>query len=72
MPSRKFSYRASMTNRPTGGGPKLAGLAPHATNFMMGVKRNHKFDAHPVKHVEHEEHTHEHEPEPEPEPEPQD
>ena len=49
MPSRKFSYRASMTNRPTGGGNTKAGLAPFATNFMMGVKTNHNFDNQPKK-----------------------
>lgn len=49
MSTRKFTHRASMTNRPTGGGPKKAGLAPFATNFMMGVKTNHNFDNQPQK-----------------------
>ena len=49
MPSKKFSYRDSMINRPTGGGNIKAGLAPFATNFMMGVKTNHNFDNQPVK-----------------------
>lgn len=41
--SRKVMMRSSMTNRPTCGGPRKAGLAPRGTNFMMGVKRNHNF-----------------------------
>ena len=41
--SKKVSHRASITNRPTCGGPRKAGLAPRSTNFMMGVKRNHHF-----------------------------
>ena len=41
--SRKVTMRSSMTNRPTCGGPKKAGLAPRGTNFMMGVKTNHVF-----------------------------
>jgi len=41
--SRKVTMRSSMTNRPTCGGPRKAGLAPRGTNFMMGVKRNHHF-----------------------------
>lgn len=55
MPSKKFSHRDSMVNQSgagkkgQGGGNIKAGLAPLATNFMMGVKTNHKFDAHPVK-----------------------
>ena len=57
MSTKKFTHRASMTNRPTGGGPKKAGLAPFATNFMMGVKQNHQFDKKPVRHLQHEGHT---------------
>ena len=49
MPSRKFSHRDSLVNRPSGGGNKKAGLAPFATNFMMGVKQKHNFDKQPVK-----------------------
>jgi len=45
--SRKVTMRSSMTNRPTCGGPKKAGLAPRGTNFMMGVKRNHRFSGKP-------------------------
>ncbi len=41
--SRKVTMRDSMTNRPTCGGPRKAGLAPRGTNFMMGVKTNHVF-----------------------------
>lgn len=52
---KKFSHRDSMTNQSgagkkgQGGGPKLAGLAPFATNFMMGVKQNHRFNVKPKK-----------------------
>lgn len=46
--SKKISHRASITNRPTCGGPRKAGLAPRSTNFMMGVKRNHKFNVNPI------------------------
>ena len=45
--SRKVTMRSSMTNRPTCGGPKKAGLASRGTNFMMGVKRNHRFSGKP-------------------------
>ena len=45
--SKKVSLKASITNRPTCGGSKKAGLAPRSTNFMMGVKRNHHFRGQP-------------------------
>ena len=45
--SKKVSHKASITNRPTCGGPIKAGLAPRSTNFMMGVKRNHRFSGKP-------------------------
>ena len=41
--SKKVSHKASITNQPTCGGSRKAGLAPRSTNFMMGVKRNHHF-----------------------------
>ena len=45
--SRKVTMKSSMVNRPTCGGPRKAGLAPRSTNFMMGVKRNHRFSGKP-------------------------
>jgi hypothetical protein len=45
--SRKVTMSSSMTNRPTCGGPRKAGLAPRGTNFMMSVKRNHRFSGKP-------------------------
>ena len=45
--SKKVSLKASITNRPTCGGSKKAGLAPRSTNSMMGVKRNHHFRGQP-------------------------
>ena len=47
--SKKVTRKASITNRPTCGGPIKAGLAPRSTNFMMGVKRNHHFREQPFK-----------------------
>jgi len=44
---KKFSHRDSIVNQPTCGGNIKAGLAPRATNFMLGVNKNHHFRGSP-------------------------
>lgn len=44
---KKFSHKASITNRPTCGGNSKQGLAPRATNNMIGCKQNHHFKGTP-------------------------
>ena len=45
--SYKTSSRLNQIDNNSCGGVNKAGLAPRATNFMMGVNRNHQFRGSP-------------------------